>query len=232
MRRTAKTEHQRRLPHFLHPGATYFVTSHLYGSFPTEILEKLKRKREEAIAEIHRRNPPDFEKELYMVHRAYFLEYDDWLDRCSQGPDFLKDPIVAKIVEDAFYEYNGKYYNLIAFTLMPNHFHALLDFSIQLPKNQPLDLDHYTDLSKALGLVKGRSARFANLHLQRTGQPFWNIESYNRYIRNRYHYLAAVDYIKNNPVKAKICLHWLQHLHTWVQEDYLKMELHYPLIAR
>ncbi len=232
MRKQLKTEHQRLLPHFHHPGATYFVTSHLYGSFPLDILEKLKFDRDRKIEEVIRQNPSDKAKQLYLIQREYFLEYDDWLDKCTTGPDFLKDPTVAQIVKEAFYEYDGKYYRLIAFTLMPNHFHAILDFSIQLPKNQLFDIGKYTDISKVVGLIKGRSARFANLFLQRSGQSFWSIESYDRYIRNYRHYIAAVDYVKNNPVKAKICTHWMQHLHTWVRDDYQKLELMYPETLR
>ncbi|HFA47625.1 MAG TPA: hypothetical protein ENJ95_01250 [Bacteroidetes bacterium] len=229
MRRTTKTEHQRLLPHFHHPGATYFITSHLEGSIPYDVLRKLKDKRKEAIAEIHLKNPRDKAKQIYMVNRAYFLEYDNWLDRCENSPEFLKDPVVAQIVIDAFREYDGKYYNLVAYTIMPNHFHVILDFSVQVPDLQTLDLDNYIDLSTSIGLVKGRSSRFANLHLQRTGTKFWGIEYFDRYIRNFRHFSSAVDYTKNNVVKAKICLHWLSHPFTWVREDYLKMDLIYPI---
>jgi putative transposase len=89
-------------------------------------------------------------------------------------------------------------------------------------------LDIYSNLDKAMNLVKGRSARLANLYLKRTGSKFWGDEYHDRYIRNFEHFNKAVDYIKNNPVKAKLCLHWLHHLHTWVRPDYLEMKLIYP----
>jgi REP element-mobilizing transposase RayT len=228
MSKTIKTEFQRRLPHFQYPGATYFITSHLDGSIPYDVLKKLKDQREKTIEEINRQNPPDKLQKIYMAHRAFFLAYDDWLDRCENSPAYLKDPVVAKILVDALYEYNGKFYNLVAYTIMPNHFHVLLDFSVQIPVNQPFELGNYVDLSKSLNLVKGRSSRFSNLYLNRTGNPFWGIESFDRYIRDYRHFSAAVDYIKNNPVKAKLCLHWLQHPFTWVREDYLKMKLIFP----
>jgi len=232
MRKTTKTEHQRLLPHFQHPGATYFVTSHLYGSIPYDVLKKLKDNRLKIIEEIKIRNPPDKLKQIYLADRAYFLEYDDWLDRCENSPDYLRDPVVAKIFVDALHEYDGKHYRLLGYTILPNHFHILLDFSVQTPNLSVLDLDSYVNLSTSMGLVKGRSARFSNIHLQRTGHSFWAIEYFDRYIRNYRHFFSAVDYLKNNPVKAKLCLHWMAHPFTWVREDLKELTLLFPEVLR
>lgn len=34
---------------------------------------------------------------------------------------------------------------------------------------------------------------------------FWQHESFDRYIRNRKHFIGVIDYIENNPVKAGLC---------------------------
>ena len=34
---------------------------------------------------------------------------------------------------------------------------------------------------------------------------FWQVEKFDRYIRNPRHYAAAVDYIETNPVRAGLC---------------------------
>ena len=51
--------------------------------------------------------------------------------------------------------------------------------------------------------IKGRSARFANQHLCRTGTaPFWQSETYDRWIRNPEELASVKRYIERNPVVA------------------------------
>lgn len=40
--------------------------------------------------------------------------------------------------------------------------------------------------------------------LMRRGK-FWQQESFDRYIRDRKHFVSVVRYIENNPVKARLC---------------------------
>jgi putative transposase len=53
---------------------------------------------------------------------------------------------------------------------MPNHVHVLLTPAVSL--------------SKALGSLKAATAKRANLLLQRTGQAFWQDESYDHLVRS------------------------------------------------
>jgi REP element-mobilizing transposase RayT len=71
---------------------------------------------------------------------------------------------------------------------MANHVHLLIR-----PKITP---DH---LLKSL---KGASARFANRLLGRTGEPFWQKESYDHWVRNQSEFEKIRAYIENNPVRA------------------------------
>jgi type I restriction enzyme R subunit/putative DNA methylase len=72
--------------------------------------------------------------------------------------------------------------------VMPNHVHALL-----LPKVSP---------ARLLGGLKGSTAREANQVLGRTGQPFWQAESYDHWVRDAREFEKIVAYIENNPVTA------------------------------
>jgi REP element-mobilizing transposase RayT len=80
------------------------------------------------------------------------------------------------------------HYDLRAWVVMPNHVHALL-----LPKVSP---------ARLLGGLKGSTAREANQVLGRTGQPFWQAESYDHWVRDALEFERIVNYIENNPVKA------------------------------
>ena len=71
---------------------------------------------------------------------------------------------------------------------MPNHVHVLL-----LPKVNP---------SQLLKSLKGSTAREANRLLNRTGEPFWQRESYDHWVRNTQEWDKIARYIETNPVKA------------------------------
>lgn len=228
MRKQLKTEHTRKLPHFHRVGATFFITGHLYGSIPFDTLKKLQTKRDLQIEEIRKQNPPDKEKQIYLIRRAYFYDYDALLDACQNSPTHLANPQVATILENEFRKYDGIYYNLVSFTLMPNHFHVVLDFTFQVHQMTPFNLEGYVNVSKVMGLIKGGSSFHANKITGNTGNPFWSIGYYDRYVRNQYHYLAAVNYTINNVVKAKICNHWMEHPFTWLHPDYQKFDLLFP----
>jgi REP element-mobilizing transposase RayT len=50
--------------------------------------------------------------------------------------------------------------------------------------------------------IKNYSARRANLILGRTGQPFWQDESYDRWVRSPDELEKIVRYIEANPLAA------------------------------
>ena len=74
---------------------------------------------------------------------------------------------------------------------MPNHVHMLMEL---LGKNR---------LSKVLQGIKGTSARRANLLLGTTG-TFWLDESFDHILRSEAQYWYLVDYIADNPKKARL----------------------------
>ena len=50
--------------------------------------------------------------------------------------------------------------------------------------------------------LQGYTAREANRLLRRTGQPFWQAESYDHAVRDERESDRIKGYIENNPVKA------------------------------
>ena len=118
-----------------------------------------------------------------------FIWMDRHLDCASTGPFFLRQAAVARLVVDSLYRGVALgHYDLGAFVVMANHVHILL-----LPKISP---------SRLLQSMKGFTARQANLILNRTGEPFWQAESYDHWVRNEPEYFRIAAYIENNPVKA------------------------------
>jgi type I restriction enzyme R subunit/putative DNA methylase len=111
------------------------------------------------------------------------------LDEARSGPLHLQRPEIAKlVVEGLHYGVVMGRYDLGAFVVMANHVHALL-----LPRVDP---------SVIMKSLKGFTARRANRLLGYTGQPFWQAESYDHWVRDEVEYGRIVQYIENNPVKA------------------------------
>jgi len=114
---------------------------------------------------------------------------DRYLDLAPTGPRFLSQPEIAELVIHSLHKGVGlHHYDLGAWVIMANHVHVLL-----LPIINPALL---------LKSLKGATAREANKLLNRTGQHFWQAESYDHWVRNEQEYSRIVDYIELNPVKA------------------------------
>jgi REP element-mobilizing transposase RayT len=103
----------------------------------------------------------------------------------------LKDENIARLVVDSLFKgMEMGQYKLGPFAIMANHVHVLL-----LPTVPP---------SVLLKSLKGFTAREANKLLGRTGEPFWQRESYDRWVRNADEFRKITAYIENNPVKAGV----------------------------
>jgi len=105
------------------------------------------------------------------------------------GNCFLHDPRIARLVEDQLLHFDGERYRLLAWVVMPNHVHVLIE---TFPGHS---------LSAILHAWKSYTAKVANGLLGRQG-PFWHPEYFDRAIRDERHLLAAIKYIHDNPVKA------------------------------
>jgi REP element-mobilizing transposase RayT len=121
-----------------------------------------------------------------------FLNADRMLDAASNGPLWLNDPEIACHAQRAI-ERGAElgHYALQAYVIMPNHAHVLLDPLVPLAK-------------LTLG-IKRTSAQGANARLGRTGEPFWQDESFDHWIRGAGEFAKIHAYIENNPVKARLC---------------------------
>lgn len=152
------------LPHFDSAEIIQFVTFRLADSLPSAVAQSLAKLADN------------------------LAETDGKLDS-GLGSCCLKDPSVAKVVEDALMHFDGQRYLLLAWCIMPNHVHVLVE----------------PTAGSALGSIvhswKSFTAKEANRLLGRSG-PFWHRDYFDRYIRDEGHLARTVEYIENNPVKA------------------------------
>ncbi len=137
-----------------------------------------------------------------------FGHFDAWLDRCvSDSPRWLAEEPVARIVAEQIHRLDGKRYNLIAYCLMPNHVHMLIDTAGYTMEPQHEGVTATYPLADTMRLLKGRTARYCNQALQRNG-AFWQHESYDHVVRNNTEFARILAYILNNPVQAGLVTRW------------------------
>lgn len=156
------------LPHCDVPGLLQAITFRLADSLPANVLDRLLQETGDE-AEKHQR-------------------VESLLD-AGYGACWLKQPAVADIVEDALLHRDGQHYLLLAWCVMPNHVHVLIETREGWP------------LSGILHGWKSFTAKAINRHLGRTG-TVWMRDYFDRYIRDDHHLAAAIAYTHGNPVKA------------------------------
>jgi type I restriction enzyme R subunit/putative DNA methylase len=119
-----------------------------------------------------------------------FVAQDRALDWHLSGPLWLRHPPIADLVAESILmgETERQFYELDAWAVMPNHVHLLI-----LPKVRVAVLMRW---------LKGSTARSANRILGRVGQPFWQDESYDHYLRHASQIDRTIAYIEQNPVSA------------------------------
>jgi REP element-mobilizing transposase RayT len=122
---------------------------------------------------------------------------EEYLD-AGHGECWLRRPEIARVVESTLFHFDGQRYRLLAWCIMPNHVHALIETREGFP------------LADVMHSWKSYMSHEANKLLQRSG-AFWQREYLDRFVRNAEHYENVVAYIEENPVKAglaKITTDW------------------------
>lgn len=167
------------LPHFDQPGVVQFITFRLHDSLPMDLLKEWQATYKSESIEIHRK------VERYL---------DEGVGSCH-----LKNPSIAILVEQALLHFDDQRYRLLAWVVMPNHVHVLIE---EMRGYHLSDVVHswksYTSkqAGKFLANQKASSAK---------ENSFWQRDSFDRFIRDQEHLGRVLEYIHNNPVKAELC---------------------------
>ena len=154
------------------------ITFRLADSVPAEVIKGWAKELSSISDEESR------EKEL----RKLISKYED----AGHGEAVLRNPDCAGIIQAKLIEGHSIRYKLIEWCIMPNHVHVL----VKLADKQ--------SLSEVIRIWKGSSSIEINRLLNRSG-PLWQLEYYDRLVRDMDHLHICIAYIRNNPVKAKLC---------------------------
>jgi REP element-mobilizing transposase RayT len=174
-----------RLPHW-DSDATYFVTFNLADAMPAEFREELRAERHVRIAELERLKERATAAELRAIDQIIRERAEECLDR-GAGACWMRDPRIADLVANALMHFDESRYLLFAWTVMPNHVHAVLNA--------------YERIDRILQAWKSFTAKEANRLLEREGQ-FWQDDYYDRTIRDSREFDRFVSYVEENPAQA------------------------------
>ena len=178
----------RRLPHWEVQEAVYFVTFRLADSLPIHALKNIGSRRADISATAANLNRALTPKERGKLEQLNAWRIEKSLD-AGVGECFLKNAEVSRAVAGSLREFDGRRYRLFAWTVMPNHVHALFQV---IGKET---------LAKVLHSWKSYSAKAANRVLGRRGE-FWQREYHDHLIRDLDEFNHAVQYVLENPAKA------------------------------
>jgi len=182
------------LPHCDFPGLVQFVTFRLLDSMPASRRGEWERLL--AIEDLHEKR----------------TKLEAYLDR-GIGKCWLRNPRVASLCEEALRFFHNERYELLAWCVMPNHVHVLVQlWETPLGKMVQSWKRHVATEAEAI-LAERRSptrrvsentsiapAQRAALQTVR-----WEREYWDTFMRDDEQERKAIRYIENNPVKAKLC---------------------------
>jgi REP element-mobilizing transposase RayT len=176
------------LPHFESSEATQHVTFHLADSLPQSAILRI-----EADVKLLPKEKQDAERRKKL---------DAWID-AGHGSCILRNPQIARMVQDSLLSFDSQRYRLLAWVIMPNHVHILF---------QPLngwEVAKIVASWKKFTARKIMEKRSANREIGAPRKPaggshVWHREYWDRYIRDQRHFDQAIAYIHQNPVKANL----------------------------
>ena len=181
-----------KLPHLKKEGAVYFVTFRLADSLPAHEVARLKQSRKIILEQARAaRSPLTWHEEQQLL--AWYCDKVEALLDAGHGACWLSKLEIASLVAGVLNHFAGQRYELRAWVVMPNHVHAVV-----------WPMPGHT-LSGILHSWKSFTSSQANKLLHRTGQEFWQAESFDHWIRDDEERARLVAYVENNPVKARLC---------------------------
>lgn len=197
-----QTEYRRHLPHIIPKDGIFHVVFRVKGSISGEKITKFQNSFQEQKLNIQAASKQEYNQVLKQLNWEYFEQIETELHTSSITP--LKDLKKAKIVQNALLHFHKTRYDVLAYSIMPNHVHMVI-----------MNLKQH--LSLMLKVIKGFSAREINKLDGKRGS-FWQDETYDHLIKSRNELADTVEYILNNPVKSGLCENWQEHEFTWCDD--------------
>ncbi len=174
-----------RLPHREVAEGRYFITVHLAGAIPKEGQDRIY-----ALAAEHNSIPEYDTQARLRLQRRIYLEMAAWLDRVDHVTH-LQRPEVASVLTEAIAFRHGRTWNVLEYVVMPSHLHLFVEVLNNSLKYTMEQFKRWTghEAAKVLDLNK---------------ESFWQNEWFDHWSRSDEEDVRIMEYIRQNPVKAKL----------------------------
>jgi len=133
-------------------------------------------------------------------HKLVFGYFDSMLD-AEPAARYLSNPAAADIVRIALYYFAGQRYHLLAYVVMPSHFHWVFQPCLQWVESLPDKGRHRTPRERIMKSINGYTAYRCKRLLGLSG-PFWLHEGYDHVVQDVEELHRIIRYVEKNPVKA------------------------------
>ena len=181
------------LPHCDFPNLVQFVTFRLADSMPVSHRGEWEHLLK--VDDVHMRR----------------TKLEEYLDR-GVGECWLRDARIARTAEDSLLHFHNDRFELLAWCVMPNHVHVLVDVRMTpmgkmvqswkrfiATQAETILTERRSPTRLAVEPTRNEPARRAALRLK------WQREYWDTFMRGDEQERTAIRYIENNPVKAKLC---------------------------
>lgn len=174
---------------------------------------------------------PESKQLLFQARKQLFASYDEALGLEKYGHLYLKDAALAHIVAEEIRRHDGTDYDLLAYSILPNHVHLLLDLG-HPPDEEPIldDLESllHNPLRNIVQKIQAstesplkKTLRLLGAHLDSSTfqkhstkgsvhfkDKFWHERSFDFQVFDSTTFKKIAQFILQNPVKAELVRDW------------------------
>ena len=203
-------------------GGVFFVTLRLRDALPNSFGQNLALQF--YTRQIEFAQHPYSTNKLHQSRKRLFVRYDTALDLEKYGHAYLREPVLAQIVSDELQRQNGAGYDLLAYAIMPNHLHLLIDLRHTVTETLLLDdlecflyqplRDVVQGIQNATEAPLKKALRSLGKHIDpgtfqkhdqsgsvRSTGKFWHERSFDFQVRDAAEFEKIASYILKNPTQ-------------------------------
>jgi REP element-mobilizing transposase RayT len=125
------------------------------------------------------------------LQRAVFREMELWLDRAESNAKLAQPQVAAMLVEAIEHRRRRADWEVLEYVIMPTHLHLFVEIGA-------------CGLKETLEEFKRWTGHQAAAILAEDGKRFWQREWFDHWSRSDEQDERIVQYIRNNPVKARL----------------------------
>lgn len=174
---------------------------------------------------------PDRISKLRQIRKRLFARFDDALDLEKYGHGQLRQTVLAQILAEDILRRDGSDFDLLAYSILPNHVHLLVDLRIILAEAPALDdLESllHSHLRELIGEIQHATEAPLKKALRQLGEhidpstfqkhsptggvksagDFWHPRSFDFQVQDLAEFEKIGHYILQNPAKAELTHHW------------------------